>query len=288
VLPDADRTLFINALLELYRRGDCPRFAQFHYDNKDFIHGTNNMHFFIWHRIFLFELEEKLRSIPGYECMTVPYWNYQYSNNAQARQDRRSPFGTSPTKLGQGDSAACIGGAFSSITHTLDNPVPHCIRRAPTDLQSTLSSALFMDLANIGEPTFLTFANNLQVAHGSPHVSFGDTFSSHYSPIDPLFWLHHANVDRAWDMWQDCHLDYWWYEEGALNQPVQGYPGVIAGDFIDNANIKWQGRTYSLAFSSDDFQDPSAYSSDFRRNIATRCRDGRLHRYISQPDFRYR
>jgi len=27
------------------------------------------------------------------------------------------------------------------------------------------------------------------------------------SPDDPLFWMHHANIDRIWAMWQDCY-DY--------------------------------------------------------------------------------
>jgi tyrosinase len=25
------------------------------------------------------------------------------------------------------------------------------------------------------------------------------------SPADPLFMLHHANVDRMWALWQDIH-----------------------------------------------------------------------------------
>ena len=25
------------------------------------------------------------------------------------------------------------------------------------------------------------------------------------SPNDPIFWLHHANIDRIWSAWQDRH-----------------------------------------------------------------------------------
>lgn len=48
---------------------------------------------------------------------------------------------------------------------------------------------------------------------------------SNRSPSDPLFYLHHANIDRIWTMWQDywdhdeCnHDDYWdpWHYEGDL------------------------------------------------------------------------
>jgi len=271
----------VNALVQLYHNGDPVQLAQFHYNNRDYIHGTNNIHFYVWHRTILLDIETRLRALPGYECVTVPYWNYQYSNSSQARKDRRSPFGQDPTKLGQGDTTGCIGGAFSFFTHQLDKPGPHCISRDPNDLQTSVSSSLFMDLADIGETTFLTFANNLQVAHGTPHVSFGDTFSSHYSPIDPLFWVHHANIDRAWDMWQDCHQDYNWYESGGLAQPIIGFTGVIAGDVIDNNKAKWKGQSYSVSYSSDDWEDVSLYSSDFRRTVATRCVNNGFRRYKS-------
>ena len=28
-----------------------------------------------------------------------------------------------------------------------------------------------------------------------------------FSPNDPMFWLHHANVDRIWAVWQQNMLD---------------------------------------------------------------------------------
>jgi len=251
--------------------------AQFHYDNRDFVHGTGVIQFFIWHRALLFDFEERIRSLPGFECVTIPYWNYDYSDTAVARADRRSPFGTTPTKLGQGDEAGgCIGGAFASYQHTLDGAAT-CIRRQPnTDMMKSLRCSTFVDLAGIGEQNFVTFADNLQNAHGIPHISFGGMFSTHFSPIDPLFYLHHANVDRVWDMWQACHVDYKWYESAGLNAPLRGYQGVTAGDFIDNSQSRWKGRTYSVRYASDQWQDPSVYSSDFRRNVVTRCREGKL------------
>eukprot|EP00755_Sulcionema_specki_P003907 Sspe_Gene.28783::Locus_13226_Transcript_1_2_Confidence_0.800_Length_1535::g.28783::m.28783 len=41
--------------------------------------------------------------------------------------------------------------------------------------------------------------------HGSPHVFVGGIMSTFLSPEDPVFFLHHANVDRLWAIWQDCH-----------------------------------------------------------------------------------
>jgi hypothetical protein len=37
--------------------------------------------------------------------------------------------------------------------------------------------------------------------HGQIHVNTGGFMGNFMSPVDPLFWLHHANLDRLWDIW---------------------------------------------------------------------------------------
>lgn len=39
--------------------------------------------------------------------------------------------------------------------------------------------------------------------HGRVHIFVGGNMVSKSSPNDPVFFLHHANVDRLWAMWQD-------------------------------------------------------------------------------------
>ena len=45
-------------------------------------------------------------------------------------------------------------------------------------------------------------------AHSRPHLFIGGAMNTFASPDDPLFWLHHAFVDKVWTMWQDCHHVY--------------------------------------------------------------------------------
>ncbi|KAL3914812.1 MAG: hypothetical protein SGILL_005943 [Bacillariaceae sp.] len=45
--------------------------------------------------------------------------------------------------------------------------------------------------------------------HQLVHVIVGGQMDSYYSMSDPLFFLHHSNVDRIWTMWQD----YWDHDE---------------------------------------------------------------------------
>jgi tyrosinase len=38
--------------------------------------------------------------------------------------------------------------------------------------------------------------------HNAVHGAVGGAMATYGSPRDPLFWLHHANVDRIWAQWQ--------------------------------------------------------------------------------------
>jgi len=83
---------------------------------------------------------------------------------------------------------------FSSLPHT--------------HTHTTLLSLFFRTLPSTSS------GRTFQRAHGTPHVTVGGDspnagiFSSHASPLDPLFMLHHSNIDRIWTMWQSCRGDY--------------------------------------------------------------------------------
>jgi hypothetical protein len=40
--------------------------------------------------------------------------------------------------------------------------------------------------------------------HGSTHMMVGGHMGNMLSPTDPVFWSHHAYVDKNWAVWQDC------------------------------------------------------------------------------------
>ena len=41
--------------------------------------------------------------------------------------------------------------------------------------------------------------------HNPPHGWIGGNMASGFSPDDPMFFLHHANVDRLWSLQQGEH-----------------------------------------------------------------------------------
>jgi hypothetical protein len=50
---------------------------------------------------------------------------------------------------------------------------------------------------------FPVFQRSLELgAHAAVHIAIGGTMNSSSSPADPIFFLHHANLDRIWAEWQ--------------------------------------------------------------------------------------
>lgn len=67
------------------------------------------------------------------------------------------------------------------------------------DLAATAQTALTA-------ATFTSFQNQINGVHGSVHVrTGGDMGSVPTASYDPIFYLHHANVDRLWAQWQASH-----------------------------------------------------------------------------------
>ena len=54
--------------------------------------------------------------------------------------------------------------------------------------------------------TFNTFAQAVEGVHNSGHVWVGGSMGSiPNAPCDPVFWMHHAEIDRLWAAWQTAN-----------------------------------------------------------------------------------
>lgn len=123
--------------------------------------------FLAWHRDYLLFMENKLRSFNPE--VTLPYWDSY--NDVKI-----------PNQL--------------SKQEDLDN---WGVSRTPT--LSQLDPPEEIDALNL-LGSFNPFQKKLEVIHNSTHRYVGGQMQSAASPTDPLFWLHHANIDRLWSNWQ--------------------------------------------------------------------------------------
>lgn len=100
---------------------------------------------------------------------------------------------------------------------------------------------------------------NVFGTHNSGHRWIGGHMGRSASPNDPIFWLHHANVDRIWALWQEFHAQFPhtpdrvddYVPDGAI-QPWNGVPAPT-GHYLDDLIWPWVGSgsaSYSLDMTS--------------------------------------
>ncbi|KAI9158960.1 Tyrosinase ustQ [Paramyrothecium foliicola] len=199
---------------------------------NDIIHFVAN--FLPWHRWFVQHHEDILRNECGYTG-AQPYWDW--SIEGDAGNFPNSPMFDPVTGFGgngqethtniTGFRHCLLDGPFANTTYTLGEGWPvvnneghelHCLTRdfevynqgdedgneIPGTGNYQSSAYDSSQLARIyATEQFSDFASLLEgVPHAQIHqVILGDMGPS-TSPNEPLFMLHHANVDRVWAKWQ--------------------------------------------------------------------------------------
>jgi len=180
-------------------------------------HGT--WFFLPWHRMYLgwFEkiVQAAITSLGGPTDWALPYWNYSDGANPDAR--RVPPAFRNPTLMDGSTNHLYV--AERARNCNLGN-----IMAQPFDVDlDCLTEPSFTALANGSTPGFggprTGFEHSGGVIgllegtpHGSMHVAVGGRGSPTTPPgwmsafntaaLDPLFWLHHANIDRLWAVWR--------------------------------------------------------------------------------------
>ncbi len=167
--------------------------------------------FLPWHREYLKRFEQALQSVDA--RVTLPYWNWGLGDDDDEiglfADDRLGPLGAAGT-------FTVDSGYFARDPNAL-NPLGFPIRaelqRFGDGLQRNTAlnrGAPWPTAASVAAvlalPTFNLFRPALEwPPHGIVHVRLGRDMSQMTSPNDPIFWLHHAQVDRIWAKWQRDH-----------------------------------------------------------------------------------
>lgn len=132
--------------------------------------------FLAWHRMYCYFFERILRAKSGDPNLTLPYWNYQ--TNAALHPDYRSSAAGNPLYDGTRSATINSGGSL------------------PASIMTSFANAL-----NDNIP-YYDFQSDINGPHGSVHVSVGGNMGGVSSAAkDPMFWLHHCNIDRLWEEW---------------------------------------------------------------------------------------
>lgn len=200
--------------------------------------GRNAAHsgpvFLPWHRMYLLRFERELQRVLEDSSFGLPYWNWALDGELQPDQQTEAPI-WGVDAMGPGGEPVTQG-PFRFDPSNPDDPENWTIGVYGTDenqvrldgsrgLERTLRreaptlptrSDLFgaISLANFDTPPWSrgspgSFRNRLEgwgrgesLLHNRVHVWVGGDMLRGHSPNDPVFFLHHCNVDRIWAYWQ--------------------------------------------------------------------------------------
>jgi tyrosinase len=233
-LPANDRRNWRN--LALVHIENCPHGA------RDFLH---------WHRWYIYHFEQICGALIGKPDFALAYWNWEgQTSNIPApffdvpelnvthwkdRSDAQSE-NWGPQRI------TTIGARGVAKGQTMFSMKRFSAAFRPSMINAIRRSTRFDIFTSMLE----------QTPHNSTHTAVGTVRprAGHMllamSPLDPIFWLHHCNVDRLWAEWD---------ESGNLSDdPRRSY----AGQFSDE-----RGRLNEEANSSDSLSIlPFGYSYD--------------------------
>jgi tyrosinase len=148
----------------------------------------DNWWFLPWHRAYLFYFENICRDVLHDSSFALPYWDW--------------------TRLPQ------IPGPFLDTQSPLwDNGRenngniqlgPEIV--GPNVISGLVGSGALVDLfssptTNDDQRQHMLTGTLESTPHNGVHASILGDMGTYLSPLDPIFWLHHCNVDRIWASW---------------------------------------------------------------------------------------
>ena len=136
----------------------------------------HTLFFWSWHRMYLYYFERIVRKLSGDATFALPYWNYGSATQRQLPpmfRDAASPLYTANRGAGWNSGASSLPGW-------------------------AVSSSSGMGLVD-----YALASDSLESSpHDNVHVQLGGLMGSVPTAAqDPIFYLHHCNVDRLWNLW---------------------------------------------------------------------------------------
>jgi tyrosinase len=162
-------------------------------------HGT--WYFLPWHRMFLYYFERIVRAaiveVGGPGDWTLPYWNYCLGQqHAFLPEPFRTPPAGQHSPLYVPERAAELNSGTKGMPASVTWP------------GKSLQRPHFVGKAEFGAPQtgFEHSGRAFGAVENSPHNAVhvfveGLMESPDTAAQDPIFWLHHANIDRLWSQW---------------------------------------------------------------------------------------
>lgn len=205
----AEQTAFKNAIIRQVEDGKYLELVRNHMDMSHNMHGTMGevglYRFLAWHRRYLLDFERELQRVDAIlrptatEKLGIPYWRWQ------------DPF-----------PAWLVGFLPATDPKSGRTPPPRKNALPPAkanaaDIDIIINQFSIQHTSLTGENDYTKFTYGIEgwgkrpdgtklPAHNHGHSWIGGIMNNtSTSPIDPMFWLHHAEIDRLWQIWRQTN-----------------------------------------------------------------------------------
>jgi tyrosinase len=205
--------------------------------------------FLPWHRLMLLLLELHLQRVLGADEVGVPYWDWAADGDLAPPLQTRTelwagsgiggsgaPVADGPFRAGAWRVEIESGptGRLRATSRPLRRDLAADVATLPTSahVRQALNQTRY-DAAPWDRST-QRFRNRIEGwhpgsgprMHNRVHVWVGGDMAPATSPNDPVFYLHHANVDRLWEAWM--------LRQGRSYAPPASATAALAGHRLDD------------------------------------------------------
>jgi tyrosinase len=228
-------------------------------------------YFLPWHREFMLMYERAARVLTKYTGFAMPYWDWTV--------DRTMPQAfTEPTYKGKPNPLYVDGRTLN----TTDWPLKDSWVGADTLQQKVYDETSFQVFGTSKNPaqtdknmSWVVLGGGFQgflerTPHNLIHNAIGAYMPSAGSPRDPIFMMHHGNIDRIWTRWNalgrsntasmsKSDADLW------LSMVFQNNYISPAGEYYSSSPAKLQS-TIALGYTYPDLPKPDRRKSEPARD----------------------
>jgi tyrosinase len=224
--------------------------------------------FLPWHRAFLLSLERELQSLnPN---VTIPYWKFdepapniftqEFMGTVDTEGNTAAPPPSVEVKFTTTNRLNGWSFEDTALTRGADWKLGQPV--APSQL-----GFILCEPSGTPCPVGADLLKNVTISleesyHNRAHGLTGGWLGRGFSPADPIFFLLHANTDRAWAHWQ---LKYARFDGGGANEPsyypASQYPGAETTSrfrqsiYALDQMWPWNGKRGNAGTSNDTMDD---------------------------------
>lgn len=156
-----------------------------------------NWYFLPWHRAYLLSYERMVRSVTGNNDFAMPYWDWAANRTVpQAFKDANYNGQTNPLYVSSRHNNYSIPDTYSgpSVMTTIFGQTNFELFGSSRPGGQNSTNATWIQGSGIQGTLEATPHNNI-------HDKLGGFMPNYNSPRDPIFLMHHGNIDRIWWSW---------------------------------------------------------------------------------------